>query len=73
MDKNVLSKTKLFEKIEIDWFSIEDMENKRSEFRNFYQEIVDKFLENQENIYKFIEKKMKKNSKKQNVTKKNRK
>ena len=73
MDKNVLSKTKLFEKIEINWFSIEDMENKRSEFRNFYQEIVDKFIENKENIYKFIDKKMKRNSKKQNVTKKNRK
>ena len=73
MDKNVLSKTKLFEKIEINWFSIEDMENKRSEFRNFYQEIVDKFIENKENIYKFIEKKVKKISKKHNVTKKNRK
>jgi 8-oxo-dGTP pyrophosphatase MutT (NUDIX family) len=73
MDKNVLSKTKLFEKIEINWFSIEDMENKRNEFRNFYQEIVEKFIENKENIYKFIDKKMKRNSKKQNVTKKNRK
>ena len=77
MDKNFLSKTKLFEKIEINWFSIEDMVNKRGEFRNFYQEIVDKFIENKENIYKFIEKKSQKksekNSKKQNVTKKNRK
>ena len=77
MDKNVLSKTKLFEKIEINWFSIEDMENKRGEFRNFYQEIVDKFIENKENIFNFIKKKTgkktKKNSKSQNITKKNRK
>ena len=77
MDKNVLSKTKLFEKIEINWFSIEDMENKRGEFRNFYQEIVDKFIENKENIFNFIKKKTgkktKKNSKSKNITKKNRK
>jgi 8-oxo-dGTP pyrophosphatase MutT (NUDIX family) len=80
MDKNVLSKTKLFEKIEIQWFSLEDMEKKRNEFRNFYQEIVDKFIEEKENIYIFIEKKknkiqqqLKKETKSQNSTKKNRK
>lgn len=76
MDKNVLSKTKLFEKIEINWFSIEDMKKKRSEFRSFYQEIVDKFIENQENIYHFIENKSsniknnKKNRMQQNKTRK---
>ena len=76
MDKNVLSKTKLFEKIEINWFSIEDMKKKRSEFRSFYQEILDKFIENQENIYHFIENKSsniknnKKNRMQQNKTRK---
>jgi len=70
MDKTVLSKTKLFEKIEINWFSIEDMKNKRSEFRSFYQEIVDKFIENQENIYHFIENKSK-NIKKNRVIQEN--
>ena len=76
MDKNVLSKTKLFEKIEINWFSIEDMKRKRTEFRSFYQEIVDKFIENQENIYHFIENKSsniknnKKNRMQQNKTRK---
>ena len=55
MDKNVLSKTKLFEKIEINWFSIEDMKTRKGEFRKFYQEIVDKFIEDSENIYRFIE------------------
>jgi hypothetical protein len=43
MDKKLLNDTKLFEKIEIAWFSIEDMKKRRSEFRNFYQEIVDLF------------------------------
>lgn len=60
MDKQMLSKTKLFEKIEIGWFSIEDMKKRRGEFRGFYQEIVDKFIEDKENILNFITQKNKK-------------
>ena len=60
MDKQLLSKTKLFEKIEIGWFSIEDMKKRRSEFRGFYQEIVDKFIADKENILQFITQKNKK-------------
>jgi len=71
MDKNILSKTKLFEKIEINWFSIEDMKNKKHEFRSFYQEIVELFIEKENEIYKFIEKKSKVRTL-QNKTKKNR-
>ena len=67
MDKRLLNDSKLFEKIEINWFSIEDMKKKRSEFRNFYQEIVDLFLRDIENIRKFIDKKRNNNRK----TKKN--
>jgi 8-oxo-dGTP pyrophosphatase MutT (NUDIX family) len=66
MDKQLLSKTKLFEKIEIGWFSIEDMKTRRSEFRGFYQEIIDKFIADKENILRFIHKK---NSKKNNTLK----
>lgn len=54
MDKKLLSKTKLFEKIEIDWFSEEDIKKRRSEFRNFYQNVVDMILEDSENIKSFI-------------------
>ena len=57
MDHKVLSDTKLFEKIEINWFSVEDMKKHKKEFRKFYQEIVDKFLEDKENIYNFAIKK----------------
>jgi 8-oxo-dGTP pyrophosphatase MutT (NUDIX family) len=60
MDHKTLNDTKLFEKIEINWFSIDDMKKRRMEFRGFYQEIVDKFLEDKENIYNFAVKKMKK-------------
>jgi 8-oxo-dGTP pyrophosphatase MutT (NUDIX family) len=57
MDKKLLNKTKLFEKIEIDWFSVEQMRKRKREFRGFYQEIVDKFLLDIDSIRIFIEKK----------------
>ena len=69
MDKNLLNDTKLFEKIEIDWFSIADMKRRKSEFRNFYKEITEKFINDEENIRLFIEKTQKVNRK----TRKNRK
>tara|TARA_B110000285_G_scaffold232818_1_gene304899 strand:- start:4313 stop:4834 length:522 start_codon:yes stop_codon:yes gene_type:complete len=53
MDRNTLNKTKLFEKIEIKWFSVEDMKNKRKHFRNFYQNITDLLYENIKNIETF--------------------
>jgi len=54
MDNIILNKSKLFEKIEIDWFSIQDMKKRIKEFRNFYQDIVDLFLSKKENIYRFL-------------------
>ena len=66
MDKNVLNKSKLFEKIEIQWFSVTDIKQKIKEFRGFYQEIVLKLLSEVENIGKFIE------NKRKNKTMKNR-
>ena len=54
MDKTLLNKTKLFEKIEISWFSLEDMQKRKGEFRGFYQEIVDIFIKNGGKIRNFI-------------------
>lgn len=58
MDKNTLNKSKLFEKIEVDWFSIDDLKRRKGEFRIFYQKIVDKFLNDRENIHHFANKKL---------------
>jgi 8-oxo-dGTP pyrophosphatase MutT (NUDIX family) len=58
MNKEELEKTKLFEKAEIRWFSLSDMKKHRSEFRNFYQDIVDLLLKNSAKIQKFAEKKV---------------
>lgn len=54
MDKNVLNDSKLFEKIEIQWFSPEQMRRKKGVFREFYREIVDKILEELPDIQKFV-------------------
>ena len=40
MDKNVLNKSRLFEKIEIDWFSPENIHDRMKEFRGFFQEKI---------------------------------
>lgn len=63
MDTEYLSKTKLFEKIEIQWFTIKEMRERRNEFREFYREIVDRFLGDLTNIRIFINKKGKKTNK----------
>ena len=60
MDKKMLNETKLFEKIEIQWFTIEDMKKRRDEFRNFYREIVDMIIDKESEVREFLEKKMSK-------------
>jgi len=67
MDKNVLNDSKLFEKQEIRWFSINDMKRKIKVFRSFYQEIVHKILDDMNNIHNFIKRH---NNSKNNSTKK---
>ena len=69
MDKNTLSKTKLFEKIEIGWFSVDDMKNRKAEFRKFYQDIVDDFLKDIDQIRNFAESKYKKKTNVRNTIK----
>ena len=69
MDKNVLNDSKLFEKIEIDWFTEKQMKSRRSEFRNFYKIIVDMLL-NDDEIKKFAEKCRNKKGKKSKTVKK---
>ena len=62
MDQRVLNDSKLFEKIEIKWFSEEELRTQRSLFRPFYQEMVDKMREQLPKIRKFIDSKQRKSS-----------
>lgn len=55
MNKKVLNDSKLFEKIEIQWFSMDELKKRKPEFRKFYQEIVDLFLADSSNIKTFIQ------------------
>ena len=54
MDKKLLNDTKLFEKIEIQWFSLSDMKKKRNQFRSFYREFTDLLIKDQAQIRKFL-------------------
>ena len=56
MDKKLLNETKLFEKIEIDWFSYDDLKKRKKEFRNFYQTFLDVLQKEKRNIRRFLHK-----------------
>jgi 8-oxo-dGTP pyrophosphatase MutT (NUDIX family) len=67
MNKQFLTNTKLFEKIEIKWFSLREMKKNRNKFRNFYRNVVDVILSEEPNIRKFLATKQSKS--KQRATK----
>ena len=54
MNKRYLTNSKLFEKIEIKWFSLDEMKSRKNEFRNFYGNIIDIILKEEANIKKFL-------------------
>ena len=54
MNTKYLNKTKLFEKIEINWFSVNEIKKNKQKFRNFYQDILDMILDNESSLTKFI-------------------
>jgi hypothetical protein len=68
MDKNALNKSKLFEKIEIRWFTIEQMRRCRNEFRAFYRVIVDQILDQHLDIKRFLKKRKTRTIKKRSKT-----
>jgi 8-oxo-dGTP pyrophosphatase MutT (NUDIX family) len=68
MDKKLLNKSKLFEKIEIGWFTPEQMRRRRNEFRSFYRVIVDQILDQLPDIKRFLNKRKKRTLKKRSKT-----
>ena len=55
MNQKWLNRTKLFEKIEIDWFSYRDLTKRRNEFRKFYQAFLDVLVSQKSNVRKFVQ------------------
>lgn len=58
INKKILNDSKIFEKQEIKWFSVEELTSKRNEFREFYREIVDEIKKRIPEIKKFINSKI---------------
>ena len=56
LDPKVIKSTKIFEKAEIKWFSIDELHKKRSQFRHYFRNIIDIILSHKTDITKFIEK-----------------
>jgi len=54
MDKHVLNDSKMFEKIEIDWFSLADFGSRRREFRPFYTNMLDRIRKHKKEITLFV-------------------
>jgi 8-oxo-dGTP pyrophosphatase MutT (NUDIX family) len=54
MNHKLLSSTKLFEKIEIEWFCEDDLKKRMSEYRPFYREVVDTLLRKLDQIRAFV-------------------
>jgi len=54
LDKNILKETKIFEKEEIRWVCIDDLDKMKPQFRNYFQNIIEIILEQREKINKFI-------------------
>ncbi len=54
MNRQFLKSTKLFEKIEIEWFSEDDLRKRISEYRPFYREVIETLLQKMREIRNFI-------------------
>ena len=56
LDPKLIKESKIFEKEEIQWFCIDDLKKNKSKFRHFFQPNIDTLLEQQRDIYAFINK-----------------
>jgi 8-oxo-dGTP pyrophosphatase MutT (NUDIX family) len=54
LSPSLIKNSKIFEKQEIQWFSLDDMKKKRKQFRYFYRDMVDLILEEKNSILSFF-------------------
>jgi 8-oxo-dGTP pyrophosphatase MutT (NUDIX family) len=74
LDPKIFKTTKIFEKAEIKWVCVDELKKMRSKFRFYFRNMVDMILNQQKDIYKFINKSVKKTIRKKggcNKTRKN--
>jgi len=54
MNKTTLNKSKLFEKIRVEWFCEDDLQKRESEYRPFYREIVQDIVDHKKKLRQFM-------------------
>ena len=54
LSSNVINKSVIYEKERIKWFSIGDLKKERSKFRNFYRNMIDEIIKNEDKIRKLF-------------------
>lgn len=59
LNPNIIKRSKIFEKEEIKWVSIDEMSNMRGKFRFYFENVVDIMLAQKQEIKTFIEKSLK--------------
>jgi 8-oxo-dGTP pyrophosphatase MutT (NUDIX family) len=62
----VIKETKIFEKCEMRWFSVDEMVKKRHSFRSYFREIVDQLSQERDKIKTFLKSKSKRLSRRNN-------
>ena len=67
LDPNVIKNSKIFEKAEIRWVCVDELKKMRPQFRSYFQNIVDMMLNQKESINSFIERSLKKSTKKKTL------
>jgi len=58
LDPNVIKKSKIFEKSEIRWFSVDEIKKRKIPFRSYYYNIADLIIKNELAIDKFVRSKL---------------
>jgi len=56
LDPKIIRDTKIFEKTQIKWFSLDEIKKNKKQFRSFYQNIVDLILNDRVKIEQFVKK-----------------
>jgi hypothetical protein len=54
LDPEIIKSTKIFEKAEIKWICVDDIIKMRSQFRSYFQNIVDMIYQQKDNIEHFV-------------------
>jgi hypothetical protein len=69
LDPHIIQESKIFEKEEIRWISVNELQKMRTKFRPYFRSIIDQLCSQQKEIKKFIQTGLKKGTKSKTVKK----